>query len=517
MRLLRVFKVLLSLLLFVSQNAASKILGIFPMPSKSHTILGTALLKELALRGHQVTMLSPFLMDNLPAKYTQVHWDYLQKDNEAMKTFSNPNLSGFAKLKIAVDGIPKFVDNIHNNTNIKTFLDSNEKFDLCIYLLGVTDSFLGICHHVNATIIGFNTVGMNIFMGQMTMNPTPYSYVPNIYLPFTDNMNFLQRVGNTIAWTVSAGILNIMNAPLQQYLLSKYYPNAPPLDELLESVDLILANSNYATDTLVPLLPNIIPIGGFHLEEKVEISAELQSYLDNSKNGIIYFNLGTNAKGKFIQPETLQHLINTFAKLPYDILWKYEDEMSDIPKNIKLEKWLPQRQILMHSNVKLFITHGGNGGTIEAIYGGVPMICMPHYGDQLKNCAGSVGNGYAIHVDISTMTEEILTKAINELLSNHKYKESIMLHSDVYRNQAINPMDRAVFWIEHVIRHKGAKHLKSQAAQLSWYQRNLIDVFAFFGCVLIISLASIYFSIKYCLKLMYNKIFSSQIKKQKMA
>ena len=42
----------------------ANILGIFPVPVKSHMIVHSALMKELARRGHQVTVFSPF-----PEKY----------------------------------------------------------------------------------------------------------------------------------------------------------------------------------------------------------------------------------------------------------------------------------------------------------------------------------------------------------------------------------------------------------------------------------------------------------------
>lgn len=41
------------------------------------------------------------------------------------------------------------------------------------------------------------------------------------------------------------------------------------------------------------------------------------------------------------------------------MLWKWEDDLPDKPSNIRIEKWLPQNDILGHPNVKLFITHGG--------------------------------------------------------------------------------------------------------------------------------------------------------------
>ena len=50
------FLVLLVVLSIFGTNHtdAARILGMFPTPSKSHWILGSALLKELALDGHEV-------------------------------------------------------------------------------------------------------------------------------------------------------------------------------------------------------------------------------------------------------------------------------------------------------------------------------------------------------------------------------------------------------------------------------------------------------------------------------
>lgn len=45
-----------------------------------------------------------------------------------------------------------------------------------------------------------------------------------------------------------------------------------------------------------------------------------------------------------------------------------------------------------------------------------------------------------------------------------------------------------MYWIEYVIRHKGAPHLLTAAINLTWYQYYLLDVFAaiFGGIVLLL-------------------------------
>jgi hypothetical protein len=44
----------------LSTTHSAQILGIFPIPANSHNIVFTALTRELARRGHQVTVISSF-------------------------------------------------------------------------------------------------------------------------------------------------------------------------------------------------------------------------------------------------------------------------------------------------------------------------------------------------------------------------------------------------------------------------------------------------------------------------
>jgi glucuronosyltransferase len=51
--------------------------------------------------------------------------------------------------------------------------------------------------------------------------------------------------------------------------------------------------------------------------------------------------------------------------------------------------------------------------------------------------------------------------------------------SAISKDEAESPLNQAVWWAEYVIRHNGAKHLRSAALDLSWYQYLLVDVIVF--------------------------------------
>jgi hypothetical protein len=50
----------------------ARILGLFPLSGRSHAIVHFSLVKELAKRGHQVTVLSPFPQQSAIPNYTDI-------------------------------------------------------------------------------------------------------------------------------------------------------------------------------------------------------------------------------------------------------------------------------------------------------------------------------------------------------------------------------------------------------------------------------------------------------------
>lgn len=56
--------------------------------------------------------------------------------------------------------------------------------------------------------------------------------------------------------------------------------------------------------------------------------------------------MGTNIKKSHLPSETIQMFINTFSSLPYDILWKCDEDIQITSKNIKILKWFPQSDLL---------------------------------------------------------------------------------------------------------------------------------------------------------------------------
>lgn len=198
-----------------------------------------------------------------------------------------------------------------------------------------------------------------------------------------------------------------------------------------------------------------------------------------SKDGVIYISFGSCIRSVDLPPEKLNALLDTFRTLKQKILWKFENEtMENLPPNVMIRNWLPQMDLLAHKNLKLFITHGGVFGTQEGVYHGVPMLFIPIYSDQFRNAMRCVYAGYAEMVRFQHLTTETLTEKVNLMLSSTKYSDEAKEVSKLFRDNPIDPMSEAMYWIEYTARHPRAKVFRSSASYMPWYVYLHLDIIA---------------------------------------
>lgn len=133
----------------------------------------------------------------------------------------------------------------------------------------------------------------------------------------------------------------------------------------------------------------------------------------------------------------------------------------------------------------------------ETVYHGVPVISMPVFCDHEANAAKAELDGYALKLELSTLTVESLLKAINKVIHEPRYKNEVKKRQFLLRDQKETPLERAIYWTEYVLRHKGAIHLQSPARNLNWMQYYLLDVVFCFLVAFILLMALVYFMMKF--------------------
>ncbi|XP_050092818.1 UDP-glycosyltransferase UGT5-like [Anopheles aquasalis] len=462
----------------------AKILGIFPTSARSHYIVGSALMKELARRGHEVTVINPFPQKKPLTNYRDID---VSLEEDIMKNFM-PNMLELANHSV-LESLTKtyeFGHLITNQTlqhpNVRRLLSSNEKFDLVVMEAFLNDAHLGFAHHFKAPCVAVSTFGASRWTNEMVGTPSPVTYIPHPFLRFTDRMSFVERIGNVLMTVADMIAGQLLDVPVQSAMYEQAFPGPkPPLEHLRKhSVSLVLLNNHFSLSYPRPYVPNMIEVGGMHVNRKPKpLPDDIKAILDGAKHGVIYFSLGSNLQSRQLPIEKREAILRVFASLKQTILWKWEDEtLPNKPDNVIVKAWWPQDDILGHPNVRLFITHGGLLSTTESMYHGVPVIGIPVFGDQYLNMGKAERTGYGLLLPYKEISEERLATTIGKILSDSSYRTVAQTISARYRDQPQNPMDLAVFWVEYVIRHKGAVHLKSAGQELGILQYHGIDVFA---------------------------------------
>jgi UDP:flavonoid glycosyltransferase YjiC (YdhE family) len=65
--------------------------------------------------------------------------------------------------------------------------------------------------------------------------------------------------------------------------------------------------------------------------------------------GVIYFSMGATFDASIAPPELLRSILQAFSRLRQRVVMKISGALPedlDIPKNVRIERWLPQQDIL---------------------------------------------------------------------------------------------------------------------------------------------------------------------------
>ncbi|XP_051822416.1 UDP-glucuronosyltransferase 2A3-like isoform X7 [Antechinus flavipes] len=313
--------------------------------------------------------------------------------------------------------------------------------------------------------------------------PCPLSYVPLPLSTLTDKMTFMERVYNMLLSLFFDIFLPSYDTIWEQFF-SEALGRPTTLCETMGKAEMWLIRTYWDFEFPRPYLPNFEFVGGLHCKPAKPLPEDMEKFVQSSgEHGIVVFSLGSMVKN--LTDEKSNLIAAALAQIPQKVLWRYKGKKPDtLGPNTKTFDWIPQNDLLGHPKTKAFITHGGTNGIYEAIYHGIPMIGVPMFADQPDNIAHMKAKGAAVEVDFNSMTTEDMVNALKTVINNPSYKENAMRLSRIHHDQPVKPLDRAVFWIEFVMRHKGAKHLRPAAHDLTWYQYHSLDVIGFLlACV----------------------------------
>ncbi|XP_015600002.1 UDP-glucuronosyltransferase 2B15 [Cephus cinctus] len=495
-----VIVLMVSLIFLLNRIDSARILGIFPHPSHSHQIFFHSLTSELSRRGHELVIFTPKVTnDTSLVNFTEI--SLVEAYAAGWKEIVN--YSSYRELWVFFDACYRagvlFSESILSHPEMEKILNpqSDKKFDLILIQIFYVDALHALSSILNVPMIGLTSLAP-IGIHHHTMgNPPLLSYIPDVMGGQPVNMNFWQRIINIYCYGRQIFEFNFIHLKKQERVLKKYFGNnAPDIRDVSKNISLLLASTQYPIYHPRPDMPSVKLIGGLRFYKSTpreKMSPRLQNILDNAKEGFIYFSLGSNVKLSQLSEENRNVFVHVLAELPYKVIWKCD--LDDLPikaKNIFLEKWVPQQDILAHSNILLFLYQGGQQSTEEAINNGVPLVGFPVFSDQRSNVNNVVSLGIGQKIELSSMTKESMKKTVLEVIQNPRYKKNVIELRNYINDRMNHPMEEAIWWTEYVIRHKGAPALRNRYQDVPWYQMEGLDILIFFIILLYALLYSMY-------------------------
>ncbi|XP_030648990.1 UDP-glucuronosyltransferase 2A2 isoform X1 [Chanos chanos] len=496
---------LLLLLFTLTVGEGGKIL-VVPVDG-SHWINMKVLIEELHARGHQMTVVrasnSWYIKETSPL-YTSItipttggfDEDFFGSLVSSLLKHRREDYTGWGHFMLELKFLDKFAEFHRDMIKMMTTMFEDEALMTSLqdakYDMVLTDPATGIGgllgHRLGLPMV-FNVRWTIHGEGHSAIAPSPLSYVPVPGAELTDKMTFFQRVKNFLTYVFEKYQIYRTVIPVYPAFCQRFF--GPDVDyfSLFQDADIWLMRNDFTFEFPRPTMPNVVYMGGFQCKPSKPLPADLEEFVQSSgEHGVIIMSLGTLFSE--LPYDIADEIAAAFAQLPQKVIWRHIGRRpATLGNNTLLVDWLPQNDLLGHTMTKVFVAHGGTNGVQEAIYHGVPMVGLPLVFDQPDNLSRMSAKGTAKIVDIATLDRTVFLEALKEVLYEPSYRENMQRLSRLHRDQPMKPLDRAIFWIEYVMRNGGAPHLRTQSFRMSWMAYHSVDVIlTLLAVVLIISL-----------------------------
>lgn len=484
---------------------AANILAVFPSVWKSHYLFGRAILQELvATQHHNVTLISAFKSSNSDIVATEL--PHNERSNQLTEIQINAIASNWLEMglsqqademndKSILERFTRMVyagastaDLILGSKEMKNLLNSNQTFDLFVADIFLGDALLGLSQFYKVPIVVVSPTGPNTWINEMTGNSQNSALDPSNFLPYLEVMSLSERIANTLMGVFEKLTYNFFHMISQQVVYEKHFEALteerneilPHHRDLTHNISLVLLNSHPVIQYPRAFLPNVIEVGGVHLRDE-KLPEHLEKFIDDSEDGVIYISFGADVKISELFEQKLDILFHALESYQQSmrVLLRWEDSSQKLDlrtKNLFTSDWFPQQAILAHPKVKLFISSAGLMSVIEAIHYQTPMLAIPILPEQQVNTKRLENRGCGISLPYEDLNYESLVDAIDNALSNQSFATNIAKVGQLLSENIQNPMSRALYYIDMVLRTGGAKHLKSHANKYGFFKTELVDV-----------------------------------------
>ncbi|XP_038160658.1 UDP-glucuronosyltransferase 2C1-like isoform X1 [Cyprinodon tularosa] len=466
----------------------------------SHWLNMRTIIEELVRRNHKVTVLVPdaspsvnfnssrdaakfnFLVFKVPfSKLDMTSWmhDFIHfsmyeaHNSSLLRRFLVPMtiLSNFAQI-----GMQQCEAMLKNKELMETL--RNSAFDVVLH------DPMAPCGDLVSDILGLPLVVSMRFSFGSTLERDcgqallPASYVPASPLPYSDHMTFVERLINMLMYMGTSVLSRIQWKMKIDSFYTEVKGSASSFCSSIGRAEVWLIRTFWDMETARPIQPNFFYVGGLHCRPANQLPEDLEAFMQSSGDaGVVVVTFGSMVT--HLTPDRADVIATALGRIPQKVIWRYRGETPrTLSANTKLYDWIPQNDLFGHPLTRAFVTHGGTNGLYEALFHGVPVVGIPLFGDQPDNLARLSRRGAAVVLHFNLMTVDELVEALHAVIHEPSFRSNMQRLSSLQQQQPVAPLATAAFWVEFVMRHGGARHLRQASHDLYWFQFYSLDILA---------------------------------------
>lgn len=249
----------------------ARILGVFNIPSLSHQVVYQSVWRELSLRGHDVTVMSPHpLNDPVLTNLTEIDLGFLY------------NSLGDLKKQMAlvmdhwdwITNLAKYnqitTNELFSDRKVQEFIrDTTKKFDI-VLVEAVLPSPAAFSYKFKCPLILVSSLSIASPFHELAGTPGHPVLYPDLSTTFQSDPTFFQRVEAVLFYWYHRYLTFHVTLPDMNRVIKRYFgEDTPNLKEILKNTSMILLNTNPLIHKPRPFGPNVIEMGGrMHFKPK---------------------------------------------------------------------------------------------------------------------------------------------------------------------------------------------------------------------------------------------------------
>ena len=438
-------------------------------------------------RGHNVSVMS-FSYENCETMVTEREMNFIsigsfpvgkKEHDEIYKKTMEFDLDAFLKsFRFQVEPIVKYINDLN----------------LTVWDIIVVDDFSSNAVACMAKKQGVPIISLSPRSDALPtwINLSPWVTPLTLFYPVSENMNLIDRLATKF--------LSIFFTNFHDYVFWELmYP--PLIKEECKKIMYSSASDGFQyplmlssvigfepAHTISPLMHYTGPMVPKNIKS---ISGDLENWLNmQGPRQCILISMGSML---VVTPEFANQIVKAIENSNYSVVWSLRQYDSLVEAGIRFDpvkmyiaKWIPQLAVMHHDSIGAAVLHGGAGGINDALYAGVPIVCMPYGGDQTCNCFRVQDIGAGIALGRQQQTAEKINESIQKMFGNKSYQDNALRIGKMFK--FAGGVDKAVELIE-LYSSVGYDHLIPSFVKYnwSWIQYRNLDVYATIVLAILVS------------------------------